>query len=541
MLVPDDGEPRDLVAVERARRSAGPASGAVRRPSRRAAARTIVDGAAKNPTFGLSMLVSGTSPRARPAARLRRPAVDLQALGHRRAELDEPVVEEGDAHLERVRHRRAVEVVEHVVGERRAARRGSSVVETRVVRRRRRPRDCERAPREPVDRGERGLDERVAARPSRGRAHGERTTRPALSREARRRRLAPRARRRRSAAMPAACPGAASGSPASAASAAFGASRSRRRARRLPGRRVPPSRARPRARRARRSRGPRGRRPARRGARRARRGRPCRREKESSSSWWSVPNAAATSRASASSLLGVLAEADRERLDRLVICLRHQRDDEARVEPPAEHRAERHVAHQPEPDRLASSSSSSLRVLRERSARWPAVGQRVRQYGSLDDAPSAIDEPVAGQQLVDSRERRARRRDEPERQVGVDRVVVELDRRRARSRARLFSSDAKTTRSPTSRVVERLDPEAVAREHGAPPRGRPRPRCANLPAQALAERVAVALVEVREDLGVAAAREAGAPLARARDGVEVVVELTVLHRQTVPSSLDTGW
>ena len=55
---------------------------------------------------------------------LRLEAANLQLGRHRGAELDDVVVEERHAHLERVRHRGAVEVVEHVVREARAARRG---------------------------------------------------------------------------------------------------------------------------------------------------------------------------------------------------------------------------------------------------------------------------------------------------------------------------------------------------------------------------------------------------------------------------------
>ena len=45
----------------------------------------------------------------------------------------------------------------------------------------------------------------------------------------------------------------------------------------------------------------------------------------------------------------VFDEANGERLDRTARVTRHQRDDQARVEPTAQHRAKRHVAHQPEP------------------------------------------------------------------------------------------------------------------------------------------------------------------------------------------------
>ena len=79
----------------------------------------------KKPTLGRSITSVGHD-----AARgllehvLRRQPAHLQLGRDRRAQLDEPVIEERARDLERVRHRRAVEVVEHVVDERRAARRG---------------------------------------------------------------------------------------------------------------------------------------------------------------------------------------------------------------------------------------------------------------------------------------------------------------------------------------------------------------------------------------------------------------------------------
>ena len=55
----------------------------------------------------------------------------------------------------------------------------------------------------------------------------------------------------------------------------------------------------------------------------------------------------------------VLDEADGKRLDGAVTGLRHEGDDQARVEPAREHRSERHVAHQPQPHGLPRCSSSS--------------------------------------------------------------------------------------------------------------------------------------------------------------------------------------
>ena len=64
------------------------------------------------------MIRSGIRPRASVLQHvLRVQSPDLEPRRDRRAELDDVVVEERDAHLERVRHRRAVEVVEHVVDE----------------------------------------------------------------------------------------------------------------------------------------------------------------------------------------------------------------------------------------------------------------------------------------------------------------------------------------------------------------------------------------------------------------------------------------
>ena len=53
--------------------------------------------------------------------------------------------------------------------------------------------------------------------------------------------------------------------------------------------------------------------------------------------------------------------------------------------------------------------------------------------------------------------------------------------------------------------VERLDPEPVTCEHRAAAARRPRPRARTFPRSRSTKRVAVLLVEVREDLGVAAA------------------------------------
>ena len=274
-----------------------------------------------------------------------------------------------------MRHRRAVEVVQHVVDERELA----------VEVERRRERVARPTPSSELLHGRGAVPPRPTRRAGRGRAV---PAAPARAGRSSRAGAPPRRLRRasRAALRNRAGPRSASDPPAPRTGA---------------GRRVPPADERRRSvlavaaeelvgalarqrhgdvlrRRAatgRGSRAPRGRRAARRGARRGRRGRRVWSRKESSSSWCSVPKALATSRASASSLpRSSSREADGERLHRLGHVPRHQRDDQARVEAAAQHRAERHVAHQPQPDRLLELLEELLPRARPRQT--PVTGLR---------------------------------------------------------------------------------------------------------------------------------------------------------------------
>ena len=116
---------------------------------------------------------------------------------------------------------------------------------------------------------------------------------------------------------------------------------------------------------------------------------------------------------------------------------------------------------------------------------------------------------------------------------GLERVEVELAREAGQPPQRLeLGGEGELARDVA--VVQRLDPEAVAREHEPPPLAVP-DRDGEHPAQALGEARAVLLVEVDEHLGVrvrraehvARALELGAQLG-------VVVDLAVLDDDDAP-------
>ena len=125
--------------------------------------------------------------------------------------------------------------------------------------------------------------------------------------------------------------------------------------------------------------------------------------------------------------LAVPGEADGERLDRLGHVPRHQSDDQARVETAREHRAERDVAHEPQRGRIrrASRAARSACVVERRPAGSSGSGYASRLRPRT--VPSSTTSVWPGQELADAAQRRERRREEAERQVRVDRGVVELD------------------------------------------------------------------------------------------------------------------
>ncbi len=295
--------------------------------------------------------------------------------GDARAQLDQLVVEERHADLERAGHRRAVEVGEHVVDQRRAVRPGRG-----------RPRAARRRGRRPACRGQR--------------ARRRRRARPARRRTARRAGRRGRSRWRRAGGWPGRRPGA----PSASRPARPGPWRSSAAAgpRRAPGTAAPAL-------------GQRGdavlavaaeelvgalagerdgdvrRRASSQSARK-----PIEERSASGSSRCQISRrryvgvaleldlelvvvgAQRVGHAARVGELGVLAgEADRERLERLGHVARHQRDDQARVQAAAEHRAERHVAHQAQPHRLVELVEHDLGPLVGRARVALGVRHRV--------------------------------------------------------------------------------------------------------------------------------------------------------------------
>ena len=89
------------------------------------------------------------------------------------------------------------------------------------------------------------------------------------------------------------------------------------------------------------------------------------------------------------------------------------------------------------------------------------------------------------------------------------------------------SSEANASSPSTRAVVERLDPEAVAREHEPPPARVP-DRDGEHAAQALGEAVAVLLVEMEQHFGVAVRAEVMPGALELAAQLAVVVDLAVL-------------
>ena len=120
-------------------------------------------------------------------------------------------------------------------------------------------------------------------------------------------------------------------------------------------------------------------------------------------------------------------ESHGERLHRSIHAPGHQRSDEARVEPAAEHHAQWHVAHQLTGNGIVDEGKQLFLPLligpsseRRRIGVLPVL---------LDTDGRRLDhETVAGRELLDSLEERSRTGNEAEGQVEIDRLQIEFDR-----------------------------------------------------------------------------------------------------------------
>ena len=228
-------------------------------------------------------------------------------------------------------------------------------------------------------------------------------------------------------------------------------------------------------------------------------------------------SARATSARRASSSNDALLEADRERLDRARGSPRGQRRQRRRVDAAGEQHAD---------------GTSATRCARTESRRRVAqlVGERRRARART----SRGREPARARVALDPRRGRPRRRSKwpggslrdargrscsgagiaVEREERLERVEVELARRSRAARSERLRAPTRTAeRRRATRVVERLDPEAVAREHEPARAARPTARSANMPRSRSAKLEAALLVEVHEHLGVAVACGTGGPRA----------------------------
>ena len=122
--------------------------------------------------------------------------------------------------------------------------------------------------------------------------------------------------------------------------------------------------------------------------------------------------------------------------------------------------------------------------------------------------------------------------EEAEGEVGVDRLVVEL-RLDQPAREHALQLRAEEDEIVALRPVERLHPEPVAGQHRPPPLPVP-DRDRELAPQQLRIALPLALVQVRQDLGVAAAREPVPILLQLPVQLEMVVQLPVLGRPDRP-------
>ena len=226
-------------------------------------------------------------------------------------------------------------------------------------------------------------------------------------------------------------------------------------------------------------------------------------------------------------VLGVLAEADGERVDRLGHLLGHERDDEARVQPAREHRAERNVAHEAVADGHPEELEQLVGVVVE--ATRPRLGRRARilPVGLLPHRSVLDDEDAPRSELRHASERRPWSGDEAKGQVEVKGFVVEVERNEA-AREDALQLGAEDDEPTGSSPVDGLDAEPIACNDGTATSTVP-DGDAELSTKLLRVARAVPLVEVREDLRVAPARELMPVRQERAADLVVVVQLAVLH------------
>ena len=206
-------------------------------------------------------------------------------------------------------------------------------------------------------------------------------------------------------------------------------------------------------------------------------------------------------------VVALVAEADRERPHGVGRRLRHEADDDARVDASREQRPQRHVGDQTAPHGCLHALAN------EREPVTFALRPQLLELGVALDAnvPALGHEHVAGRQLLDPGEAGATG-DVLEREVGIDRLRIDLPRHagQRQQRLQLGGEGERTVRE--LRPQQRLLADAVAREHE--PLARPVPqRDREHAREVLGETDAVLLVEMGEDRRVTRAPDLVAALA----------------------------
>ena len=231
-------------------------------------------------------------------------------------------------------------------------------------------------------------------------------------------------------------------------------------------------------------------------------------------------------------VVALVREADGERPHRLGRGLRHQRDDDRRVDPAREQRAERHVGDEPlahggaSPPRARARATASSRELRPLELRLPVALDRSRA------SPSAT-----------STRRRARAAGRRAGRCACrGRTGARGTRRARRGPARgagpaaassAFSSEANASVPSARRVQTSGFLPSRSRASTSRPRARVPERDREHPLEPLDEARAVLLVQVRDHRRVAAAAHVVARSPRARAQLGEVVELAVEDRDHV--------
>jgi hypothetical protein len=224
-----------------------------------------------------------------------------------------------------------------------------------------------------------------------------------------------------------------------------------------------------------------------------------------------------------------LLESDREGPQRLGPLFRRERSEQRGVDAAREENAHGHVADEVGADGVADPRAQLLDELRLVA---PPLfldrnGRRPRKAFDPHRARLRPDEQVPGRQLPDLTEDRQRRGDRVEGEERLERVEVDLAAREGAELGRELEPVRRRA------VVERLDPEPVARKDEPPPARVP-DRRGEHPAQPFGECVAVFLVEVEKHLRVAARAKAVAGTLELAAELAVVVDLAVLDDMQRP-------